>query len=110
HVPAYPYSPFWRALGQLWSWLRSLPFGLVVFALGLVSVSMPQARYLGFYQNWPLIWMYPIAQSWYRRAGTAFIELGDDVGALRAEQQLAEIQRLFGYPSQAQAQLEQLRT
>jgi tetratricopeptide (TPR) repeat protein len=109
HVPDYPQGSFWRALGQLWSWLQSLPFGLLVFVLRLAGVPIPQAKYLGPYQNWPLIWLYRTAQHWYRRALIGSQALGDEAGVLRAEQQLAEIERLFGYPADALARLDQLR-
>jgi tetratricopeptide (TPR) repeat protein len=109
HVPAYPQNPLGRMLGRIWSWLRSVPFLLIVAMLRMVAVAIPQARYLGPYQNWPLTWLYRTADGWYRRALAAFEQLGDDAGMARAELRLAEIQRLFGYPGEALARLHKLR-
>jgi tetratricopeptide (TPR) repeat protein len=110
HVAAYPRHPLGRAIGQIWSWLQSLPFFVFVFLLRMAGVATPRARYMGPYQNWPLIWLYRTAHAWYRRARAAFQQLNDDDGAARAEQQLAEIQRLFGYPGDALERLERLRS
>jgi len=71
---------------------------------------MPQARYVGPYQNWPLIWLYRTAAGWYRRALAAFEQLGEETGAARAELQLAEITRLFGYSGDSLARLDRLRS
>jgi tetratricopeptide (TPR) repeat protein len=109
HVPAYSRSPLGHALGQIWSWLQSLPFALVVIVLRMSGNPTPRARYLGPYQNWPLIWLYRTADGWYRRAQAAFEQLGEATGAARAELRQAEIQRLFGYPTEALAQLDRLR-
>jgi len=109
HVPAYPRNRLGRALGRIWSWLQSLPFGLIVVVLRAAGVAMPQARYLGPYQNWPLIWLYRTADDWYRRARAAFEQLGEETGAARAELRQAEIQRLFGYPDDALMRLDRLR-
>ena len=61
HVPAVSRNPLGRALGQLWSWFQALPFIPIIFVLRLAAVAMPQARYIGPYQNWPLIWLYRTA-------------------------------------------------
>ena len=102
-------NPLGRALGRLWSWLQALPFIPIIFVLRLAAIAMPQARYIGPYQNWPLIWLYRTADGWYRRSLAAFQQLGEETGAARAELQLAEIERLFGYPGDALAQLDRLR-
>src|SRR4029077_18365942 len=80
-----------------------------IFVLRLAAVAMPQARYIGPYQNWPLIWLYRTAAGWYRGSWAAFQQRGEAIGAARAELQLAEIERLFGYPGNALARLDQLR-
>ncbi|HEX9370403.1 MAG TPA: tetratricopeptide repeat protein, partial [Roseiflexaceae bacterium] len=110
HVPAYPQNPLGRALGQLWSWFQALPFSPIIFVLRLAAIVMPQARYIGPYQNWPLIWLYRTANGWYRRSLAAFQQLGEEIGAARAELQLAEIERQFGYPGDALARLDRLRS
>ena len=109
HVPVESANPLGRALGRLWSWLQTLPFIPIIFALRLLAIAMPQARYIGPYQNWPLIWLYRTAAGWYRRALAAFQQLGEETGVARAELQLAEIARLFGYPGDALARLDRLR-
>lgn len=109
HVPAVSRNPIGRALGQLWSWFQVLPFIPIIFVLRLAAVAMPQARYIGPYQNWPLIWLYRTAAGWYRRSLAVFQQLGEAIGAARAELQLAEIERLFGYSDDALARLDQLR-
>jgi tetratricopeptide (TPR) repeat protein len=109
HVPASARNPLGRTLGQLWSWLQMLTFIPILFVLRLAAIAMPRARYVGPYQNWPLIWLYRTAAGWYRRSLAAFQQLGEETGAARAELQLAEIERLFGYPSSALAQLDWLR-
>lgn len=109
HVPAYSRNPIGHALGQIWSWLQSLPLALIVVVLRMAGSATPRARYLGPYQNWPLIWLYRTADGWYRRARAAFEQLGEATGAARAELRQAEIQRLFGYPTDALVQLDRLR-
>jgi tetratricopeptide (TPR) repeat protein len=109
HVPAMARNPLGRALGQLWNWFQALPFIPIIFVLRLAAVAMPQARYIGPYQNWPLIWLYRTADGWYRRSLVAFQQLGEATGAARAELQLAEIERLFGFPSDALTRLDRLR-
>jgi hypothetical protein len=109
YVPAYPQNPLGRALGRLWSWFQRLPLIPIIFVLRLAAITMPRARYIGSYQNWPLIWLYRTANSWYRRSLAAFQQLGEEIGAARAELQLAEIERLFGYPARALARLDRLR-
>ena len=110
YVPAYPQNPLGRALGRLWSWFQTLPFSLIMVVLRLAAIAMPQARYMGSYQNWPLIWLYRTADGWYRRSLAAFRQLGEEIGAARAELQLAEIDRLFGYPGDALARLDRLQS
>lgn len=109
HVPAESQNPLGRALGRLWSWLQALPFIPIVVVLRLAAIALPQARYIGPYQNWPLIWLYRTAAGWYRRSLAAFTQLGEETGAARAELQLAEIARLFGDPGDALARLDRLR-
>jgi tetratricopeptide (TPR) repeat protein len=110
HVPDETQNPVGRALEQLWSWLQTLPFIPIIFVLRLAAIAMPQARYIGPYQNWPLIWLYRTANGWYRRSLAAFTQLGEQDGAARAELQLAEIARLFGYPADALLRLDRLRS
>jgi hypothetical protein len=110
HVPDESPNPLGRALGRLWSWMQTLPFIPIILVLRLAAVAMPQARYIGPYQNWPLIWLYRTAAGWYRRSLAAFEQLGETTGAARAELQLAEIMRLFGYPGDALARLDRLRS
>jgi tetratricopeptide (TPR) repeat protein len=109
HVPAYPRSMFWRALGQSWQWLLSLPFLLVGFFLRRTPWTLPRPEHLASYQNWLLVRLYRTAQDWYERARDAFADLGDDVGKLRAEQHLAEILLIFGYADDALKRLDALR-
>jgi hypothetical protein len=109
NVPAISRNPLGHALGLLWSWFQALVFAPIIFVLRLAAVAMPRARYIGPYQNWPLIWLYRTANGWYRRSLAAFRQLGETSGAARAELQLAEIERLFGYPDRALARLDQLR-
>jgi tetratricopeptide (TPR) repeat protein len=109
HVPAYPRSRFWRALGQAWQWLLSLPFVLVAYFLRHTPWALPRSRHLASYQNWLLVRLYRTAQGWYERARDAFEELGDDAGMLRAEQHLAEILLIFGYEEDTLAHLDALR-
>ncbi|HEU5101633.1 MAG TPA: tetratricopeptide repeat protein [Roseiflexaceae bacterium] len=109
HVPAYARNPLGHLLGRVWSWLQSLPFVLMVIVLRMAGIAIPQARYLGPYQNWPLIWLYRTADGWYRRAQAAFEQLGEENGAARAELRRAEIERLFGYSADALARLDRLR-
>lgn len=110
HMPAESPNPLGRALGRLWSWLQTLPFIPIIVVLRLAAIPMPQARYIGSYQNWPLIWLYRTAAGWYRRSLAAFEQIGEETGAARAELQLAEITRLFGYPGDALARLDRLRS
>jgi hypothetical protein len=109
HVPAYSRNPLGQALGRLWSWLQSVPFVLLIAVLRQAGSEIPKARYLGPYQNWPLIWLYRTADGWYRRARVAFERLGAETGSARAELRQAEIQRLFGYPTDALIRLDRLR-
>ncbi len=109
HVPAYAHNPLGHALGRLWSWVQALPFIPIIFVLRLAAITMPHARYIGSYQNWPLIWLYRTADGWYQRSLAAFQKLGEASGSARAELQLAEIARLFGYPGDALARLDRLR-
>ncbi|MDQ2996214.1 MAG: tetratricopeptide repeat protein, partial [Chloroflexota bacterium] len=110
HMPAESPNPLGRALGRLWSWLQTLPFIPIIGVLRLAAIPMLQARYIGSYQNWPLIWLYRTAAGWYRRSLAAFEQIGEETGATRAELQLAEITRLFGYPGDALARLDRLRS
>jgi tetratricopeptide (TPR) repeat protein len=109
HVPAYTGNMFLRTLGQIWQRLLSLPFVLVAFFLRRTPWTLPRSEHLAFYQNWLLVRLYRTAQDWYERARDAFQDLGDDAGVLRAEQYLAEILLIFGYPDDALAQLDELR-
>ncbi|MEO7911097.1 MAG: tetratricopeptide repeat protein [Roseiflexaceae bacterium] len=109
HVPDESQNPLGRVLARLWNWLQTLPFIPIIVVLRLATIAMPQARYIGPYQNWPLIWLYRTADGWHRRSLAAFQQLGDEIGAARAELQLAEIERLFGYPAEALARLDRLR-
>jgi tetratricopeptide (TPR) repeat protein len=110
HVPATPLNPLGRALAQLWSWFQTLPFIPIIFVLRLAGIAMPQPRHIGPYQNWPLIWLYRTADGWYRRSLAIFQQIGEQAGAAGAELQLAEIERLFGYPGNTLARLDRLQT
>lgn len=110
HVPAYPQSRFWRTLGEIWSWLLSLPFYITNLVLRTSGVRLPLPSYLASYRNWTLIWLYRTAAACYEKARAIFNTQGDDLGLLRAERQLADITRLFGYPAAALAQIDQAKT
>src|SRR5262245_38184030 len=74
HVAAYPASDFWRAFGQAWYWLLSLPFYLVAAFLRRTPWTLPRPRYVAAYENWLLIRIYRTAQEWYGRAREAFAD------------------------------------
>lgn len=107
HIPAYPQSRFWRALGQTWTWLLSLPFYLILLFLRPTGARLPLPRYLASYRNWTLVWLYRTAAACYEKARATFEQLGDDTGMLRAERQLADLTRLFGHPQEALLQVAQ---
>lgn len=105
HVPAYPRNLLLRGLAMLWDWLMSLPFYPLLLVIRAGTEVLPRPRYFASYQNWTLIWLFRAALSCYERAMAAFRELGDDVGMLRTERQVADIVRKFGYPERARALL-----
>ncbi len=109
YVPAYPRASFWRWLGHLWARLLSLPFYLVAVALRRTPWSLPRPRYLASYQNWVLVWVYRLAQRWYTHARDECAAAGDTAGARRAEQGLAQVLTVFGYPDDALRTLDALR-
>ena len=109
HVPAYPQNRFWRGAGELWTWLLSLPFYLITPLMRSAGSLMPRPHFLASYRNWTLIWLYRTAATCYQRAHTVFERLGDDMGMLRTERQIADITRIFGYPDEALRQVEQMQ-
>jgi hypothetical protein len=108
YVPAFPRSPFWRALGQAWYALLALPFVLAAALLRRTPWALPRPRHLASYHNWLLARLYRTALGWYDRARAAFAEQDDQAGLLRADRQRAEIVLLFGYAEEALARLDEL--
>jgi tetratricopeptide (TPR) repeat protein len=109
YLPAFSQRPLARALGRAWYGLLALPFVLAAAFLRHTPWTLPRPQYAAPYQNWLLIRIYRTAQSWYERARDESAALGDALGQLRAEQQLAEVLLLFGYPEAALARLDELR-
>jgi tetratricopeptide (TPR) repeat protein len=97
-------------VGSLWNWLLALPFVLIGLVLGRGNHALPQPRYCARYQNWLLIRLYNTARSWYRQALSIYETLKDERGILRAEQRLADILTLYGYPQEAIIRIEKLLT
>lgn len=108
HVPHMPASALMRSIQIIWVWMLGLPFQLMILALGAQSRRLPIPEYCAYYQNWLLIRLYNTARGWYLRARAAYRSLGDEGGALRAQQRVVDILRLYGYHDEARAHIEAL--
>ncbi|MCU0492542.1 MAG: tetratricopeptide repeat protein [Chloroflexaceae bacterium] len=105
YVPAVSPVPVLHMLLHLWDWLLGLPFLIVGWLVRGTNRALPVARYCARYQNWLLIRLYNTARGAFSDALSQFRATGDERGMLEAEHRLADIQQLFGYPTEALARL-----
>ncbi|NJM08020.1 tetratricopeptide repeat protein [Candidatus Gracilibacteria bacterium] len=108
HLPPQYRNPLFAFVSTIWNWTLALPFVLIGLVLGRGNRALPLARYCARYQNWLLIRLYNTARGWYRQGLAAYETRKDERGILRAEQRLADILTLYGYPHEAITRIETL--